>query len=383
MKTSYSALDTFLTCPLKYKYSQIDRIKTPKSKEQVFGTLIHNTMKLIHTPGIISPTLEQALDFYSKNWNAEVFLDEIEERSAFSQGVAMLQDYYKKNDISKINIVDLESYFQIEVNPVKSDKSDHGASEETHIVSGIIDRIDKTEDGYEIIDYKTSRKLPSQEKVDNDLQLSIYLASFLRRYPKEAENLDKVQVSLYYLKHGVKLSSKRSLEQVKQSEELMVDLINQIQKSKFEPTISGLCDWCGYQNICPMWKHKFKKKEGEEIEIGKIIEEYVSIRGEVKSKSDRSGELQEIIGKYMDEENVEQVFADAGSILRTLRKTYRYDAEKLREILSPLGKWEEILKVDGIALRKVAGVLPVETRREVEKAKEVDKESKSYVVKKG
>lgn len=373
MKTSYSALDTFLTCPLKFKYSQMDRIKTPKSKEQVFGTLIHSTMKLIHTPDIISPTLEQALDFFSKNWNAEVFSDEIEERSAFSQGVAMIQDYYKKNDIAKINIVDLESYFQIEV----KDK------EESHFVSGIIDRIDKTAEGYEIIDYKTSRKLPSQEKVDSDLQLSIYLTSFLRRYPKEAQNLDKVQVSLYYLKHGVKLSSKRTLDQVKQSEELMVDLINQIKGSKFEPTISGLCDWCGYQDLCPMWKHKFKKKKGAEIEIEKIIEEYVFAKSEVKSKSDRLGELQEIIGKYMDAENVEQVFAEAGSVLRTLRKTYKYDAEKLREILSPLGKWEEILKVDGIALRKVAGVLPVEIRREMDKAKEVDKESKSFTVKKG
>ncbi|MDP1845245.1 MAG: PD-(D/E)XK nuclease family protein [Candidatus Moranbacteria bacterium] len=373
MKTSYSALDTFLTCPLKYKFSQIDRIKTPKSKEQVFGTLIHGTMKLIHTPGIISPTLEQALDFFSKNWNAEVFTDEIEERSAFSQGVSMIQDYYKKNDISKINIVDLESYFQIEVEE----------GEENHIVSGIIDRIDKTEDGYEIIDYKTAKKLPSQEKVDSDLQLSIYLSSFLRRYPKEAEHLDKIKVSLYYLKHGVKLSSERSLEQVKKSEELIVDLIGQIKQSKFEPKISGLCDWCGYQKICPMWKHKFREKDSEEIDIEKIIEEFVSTRSEVKSKSDRLGELQEIIGKYMDQKNVEQVFADAGSILRTLRKTYRYDAEKLREILEPLGKWEEILKVDGITLRKVSGVLPIEARREIDKAKTIDKESKSYIVKKG
>lgn len=373
MKTSYSALDTFLTCPLKYKYSQIDRIKTPKSKEQVFGTLIHSTMKLIHTPGIISPTLEQALDFFSKSWNAEVFTDEIEERSAFSQGVSMIQNYYNKNDISKINIVDLESYFQIGVKD----------GEEDHIVSGIIDRIDKTEDGYEIIDYKTARKLPSQEKVDNDLQLSIYLSSFLRRYPKEAEHLDKIKVSLYYLKHGVKLSSERSLEQVKKSEELIVDLISQIKQSKFEPKISGLCDWCGYQKNCPMWKHKFREKDSEEMDIEKTIKEFVSTRSEVKSKSDRLGELQEIIGKYMDQKNVEQVFADAGSILRTLRKTYRYDAEKLREILEPLGKWEEILKVDGTALRKVSGVLPVEARREIDKAKVVDKESKSYIVKKG
>jgi hypothetical protein len=95
------------------------------------------------------------------------------------------------------------------------------------------------------------------------------------------------------------------------------------------------------------------------------------------------GELQEIIGEYMDQKNVEQVFADAGSILRTLRKTYKYDAEKLRDILGPLGKWEEILKVDGIALRKISGVLPVEARREIDKAKETDKESKSYIVKKG
>lgn len=382
MNTSYSALDTFLTCPLKYKLSQIDRIKTPKSKEQFFGTLLHNTLKIVHAPGILSPTLEQALDFYSKNWNAEVFADETEERSAFAQGVAMLQDYYKKNDPAKINIVDLESRFQVEIGPVKSDAaSDHGAKEENHIVSGIIDRIDKTGDGYEIIDYKTTRKLPSQEKVDNDLQLSIYLAGFLKRYPKEINNLDKIKVSLYYLKHGVKLSSTRTLEQVKKSEELMLDLIAQINESKFEPTISGLCDWCGYQNICPMWKHKFKDKK-EKIEVEKIISEYISLKDEVKSKADRIGELQEILSGYMDEEKVEQVFSDAGRILRTLRKTYKYDAAKLRSILEPLDKWEDILKVDGVALKNILGVLPYEARRVAEKAKTVDKESKSFVVKK-
>jgi len=115
MNTSYSALDTFRTCPRKYKYQEIDRIKVPKSKEQFFGTLLHSTLKLVHTPGILSPTLEQALDFYSKNWNAEVFSDETEERAAFAQGVSMLQDYYKKNDPARINIIDLESRFQVEI----------------------------------------------------------------------------------------------------------------------------------------------------------------------------------------------------------------------------------------------------------------------------
>jgi len=372
MNTSYSALDTFRTCPRKYKYQEIDRIKVPKSKEQFFGTLLHSTLKLVHTPGILSPTLEQALDFYSKNWNAEVFSDETEERAAFAQGVSMLQDYYKKNDPARINIIDLESRFQVEI--------ERGG--EKHIVAGIIDRIDKTEDGYEIIDYKTTRKLPSQEKVDNDLQLSIYLDEFLERYPKEIDNLDKIKVSLYYLKHGVKLSSRRTLEQVKKSEELMLDLINQINQSKFEPQISGLCDWCGYQNLCPMWKHKFKKQEIKDDEIKKYINEYINLKGEIGSKSDRTMKIQEIISKYMDDNAIEQVFSDQGRILRALRKTYKYDKEKLRSILEPLEKWEEVLKVDGIALKNILGILPFETRKKVEKAKEVDKESKSFVVKK-
>ncbi|MDD3486824.1 MAG: PD-(D/E)XK nuclease family protein [Candidatus Moranbacteria bacterium] len=372
MNTSYSALDTFLVCPLKYKYSQIDRVKTPKSKEQVFGTLLHNTLKLVHTPGILSPALEQALDFFSKNWNAEVFSDETEERAAFSQGVAMLQDYYKKNDIAKTNIVDLESRFQLEI-----------GSEEKHILTGIIDRIDRTENGFEIIDYKTTRKLPSQEKVDNDLQLSIYLAGFLKRYPEEAKNIENIKVSLYYLKHGVKLSSTRTLGQVKESEEFVLDLIGQIGKSKFEPALSGLCDWCGYQKICPMWKHKFKKEQEENIDIGKVIDEYIALKDELKSKADRIGELQEALGKYMDTEEVDQVFSDAGRVLRSIRKSYKYDSEKLRSILEPLDKWEAVLKVDGIALKNILGVLPPDARREAEKAKTVDRESKSFVVKKG
>ena len=79
MRISYSALNTYQTCPLKYKFQNVDKIKEPKSKEAVFGTIIHAVMNFIHTPGILSPTLEQALDYFSKNWNSGVFNSEIEE----------------------------------------------------------------------------------------------------------------------------------------------------------------------------------------------------------------------------------------------------------------------------------------------------------------
>ncbi len=85
MRVSFSSLEAYKNCPLKYKYQEIDKIKTPKSKEAVFGTIMHSTMKFIHTPGILSPTLEQAMEFFSNAWNPSVF-DSPEEESAVTVG---------------------------------------------------------------------------------------------------------------------------------------------------------------------------------------------------------------------------------------------------------------------------------------------------------
>ncbi|PJA86510.1 MAG: hypothetical protein CO141_04410 [Candidatus Moranbacteria bacterium CG_4_9_14_3_um_filter_42_9] len=373
MRISYSALDTYQSCPLKYKFQEIDRIKVPKSKEAVFGSTIHSTMKFIHAPGILSPTLDQAMEHFANSWNPAVFDSEDEERAAFTQGIKMIQEYYQKNNPANFNVVDLETRFQIEI----------GKDEDKHIVSGIIDRIDKTEDGYEIIDYKTTKKMPSQEKVDNDLQLSVYLNAFLSRYPKEAENLDKIKVSLYYLKHGVKLSSTRTLDHLGQSKQLFLDTIKIIESGKFEPVVSPLCAWCGYQNRCPMWRHKFKelrKVDTEEVE--KAIGEYIELKSAMSITKGRLAKLQDDIVQYMEQEGVDRVFGSQGIIAQSLRKTYKYDEKKLREILEPLDKWEAVLKVDGIALRNILGALPLQARKEAEKAKIIDKEIKSLIVKK-
>jgi putative RecB family exonuclease len=373
MRLSYSALDTFQNCSLKYKFQEIDKIKTPKSKEAVFGSTIHSTLKFIHTPGILSPTLEQAMEHFSNSWNPAVFTNEDEERAAFSQGIQILQTYYQANRPADFNIIDLESRFQIEIGP----------AENRHIVSGIIDRIDKTEGGYEIIDYKTTKKMPSQEKVDNDLQLSVYLKAFLTRYPKEMANLSKIKVSLYYLKHGVKLSSERTLADLEQSEQLFLDTIKIIEQGKFEPNISPLCDWCGYQNMCPMWKHKFKEiRKIDSAEINAAIAEFIELKSAMSITKERLGLLQNTITEYMQQEGVERVFGSEGIIAQTLRKTYKYDEQKLQAILEPLDKWEAVLKVDGIALRNILGFLPIAAKKAVEQAKILDKETKSLLVKK-
>ena len=373
MRLSYSSLDTYETCPLKYKYREIDKIKEPKSKEQVFGTLIHSVLHYYHTPALLAPNLEQALDFFAKRWNSEVFESELEERAAFTEGVKIIERYCQANAPGDFTIVDLESRFALEIGDDATGR---------HTISGIIDRIDKIEDGYEIIDYKTTKKMPSQEKVDNDLQLSIYLKAFLDRYPKEAEHLETITVSLYYLKHGVKLSSTRTREQLERVDQEFLQVIRAIEEEKFDPILSPLCDWCGYQKICPLWKHKFAETRTlETSEVREAISEYLDLKSQLSAEKLRIAKLQETILAYMEQEGVDRVFDEQGIIGKSLRKTYKYDSDKLRSILEPLDKWESVLKVDGIALRNILATLPSPTKKEIELAKELDKESVSLSVK--
>ena len=94
--------------------------------------------------------------------------------------------------------MDLESSFNILIQD----------DQETHILRGKIDRIDKLKDGvFEIVDYKTDRRLPSQESADNNIQLSIYHLALTSRWP----NLNGgSKIEFIFLKHGEKLTTKRT-----------------------------------------------------------------------------------------------------------------------------------------------------------------------------
>ncbi len=375
MKTSFSALNTFQSCPLKYKFQVIDKISTPKSPEAVFGTLIHSTLQFIHSGGFLPPTEQEALQFFATKWNPDVFTEELQERTAFAQGVRIIQQYFHKYDPSKIQIVDLESRFSIELDDKEGD--------EKHFVSGFIDRIDKTEDGYEIIDYKTSKKLPPQEFVDNNLQLAIYLLAFLKRYPNFNE-INKVKLSLFFVHHGEKLTTTKTKEQLQMVKDELLEVIHQVEESDFPAVVTPLCAWCGYQKICPMWKHKFKKVVlTTDEEKRDAIKQYINAQENAKNERKKAGELQERILEIMEAEKAERLFSDGKIVSRTCRQTFGYDEKRLQEILEREKLWDEVVKLNQTQLKKVVEALPSSTKKEVEQTRELKKETFGLSIKKG
>lgn len=378
MRISYSAIDTFQTCKLKYKYQYVDKLPAPKSKEAVFGTIVHATLKMLHEPSrLVPPTIDEVLGFFNNLWDSSVWQGPEEESAFLHQGIKILREYYGKNYPANFNIVDLESRFEAPLI----------GSNTLHQITGIIDRIDKLPDGhFEIIDYKTARKMPAQARIENNLQLSVYYLGLINRWPYlQKENLP-VKVSIYFLKHGEKLSTFKTVPDLARTQDKILTVIEEIEKEKnFEPRLNPLCDWCGYQQICPLWKHKFKTHEPDgktHEDIEKAAQEFLALKAQNEENISRLAELKEIINQYCDQHNIERLFFEQGIISRSTQKRFNYDMEKLAEILKPLGLWENILAVDKTKLKKTLASLPYELRKKIEEEAQTQSEFKTISISK-
>lgn len=367
MRTSYSALETYLQCPQKYKFQEIDKIKAPKSKEAVFGTLVHDALKYMFSRDPLFPTAEQILAHFREGMEQSKasFMEE-EKNLYLTSGQDILKRFYMKNPPWNFTVVDLESFFEV---PLADEKT--GA---THVLAGKIDRIDKTEDGsYEIIDYKTSRKLPSQADVDNNLQLSLYHMGLLRRWP----HLDpqNIRLSLYFLKAQEKLATSRTKEDLTATRAKTIATIREIEEKKqggeksFLPHPSVLCGWCAYKKICPAWKHLYQTQSFGEIDIKNIIKEYFEIKDVETKNKERFGELTDLIHAYLNKEGLERIFGEEGSIMRKMNERTSWDAEKARPVLVELGLWERVATPDAKKIKALFPTLAQEAQTKLAQAK--------------
>lgn len=349
MRISYSSLELYENCPKRFEFQEIQKIKVPKSKEQFFGTKIHDALKFFHNPAPLLPTIEELKNFFINSWQPEniEWKSQEEKNVCREEGLKILEQYYLKNSQQKYNIVDLETFMEAPI--------------ENHILTGKIDRIDKLSDGeFEIIDYKTNRKMPSQEKVAQNLQLAVYAMGFLARWPNFKDK--KIKLSLYFLRHNEKISTEKNNDLLEETKRKILKIIALIEKKYFPPLPGALCDWCGYRKICPMWKNLYEdKKIPSEEELKVLIKEYFELK-DVSDETDRClAHIKKSINDYCESRGVERVFGDEGYISRAIQVRANYDFEKIREILEPLGYWQKILAVDkkkfDVLLKKIEPIL--------------------------
>ncbi len=246
---SYSKLNDFGQCKLKYKFRYIDKIipEIETSIESHLGNSVHKALEWLYKEiqKNIVPSLDKLIIYYIKIWKENyrpgmvIVKEGATEKDYFERGIQFLINYYSANKPFDDNTLEVEK--KITINLDGKNK-----------VQGFIDRlVHNLETGeFEIHDYKTGNTQPKKDHADKDRQLALYAIAIKERF---GENKEVVLV-WHYLAHGKKLQARRTNEQLEILKRETLELIRQIENEKeFSPNKSFLCNWCRYKNICPAW----------------------------------------------------------------------------------------------------------------------------------
>lgn len=231
---SYSAIETFDECRLKYKYGYVLKIPTPQAHALTFGTTIHNTLRDFHSGLLLGKefTPKDLFNIYEKNWDSAGYLDEKHREERFIHGKEVLTKYYEENKNSKIKPKELEKWFNLKISGIK--------------FNGRIDRIDPLPSGgVEIIDYKTG-SAKSQKDIDKNNQLSFYALGAV-----EFLGLKPEKLTLYFLESNERISTKRTENQLEEVKQKITETIAEIAKGDFKANPGTHCKYCAYNEICP------------------------------------------------------------------------------------------------------------------------------------
>ncbi len=235
---SASDIDTYRTCPLKYKFARVFRIPQEPTVHQRFGIVVHQVLERFHAgagsgPGFAG-SLSELLGLLDASWRRGGFGDSEQERQLRGKAAAALTQYHTRYQSSESEPLWFERAFAFKLGP--------------HLLRGRVDRVDRLPGGeYELIDYKTGRPKSPGQLVD-DVQLSLYAVG-----AREAWRLDSSQQAYYYVLDDQKVAVPDDrADRYEWIQEVAMEVADGILSQGFEPTPSfAACSVCDYRLVCP------------------------------------------------------------------------------------------------------------------------------------
>jgi DNA helicase-2/ATP-dependent DNA helicase PcrA len=262
---SYSQLAAFQKCPLQYKFGFILKVPTRGKAVFSFGKTMHNTLdaflKWENEPASAKGSsmekdknlfgeevarkprkkkgegaFDKLMEFYESNWIDEWYENQKQKEEYYKNGKRILKEFYEQFEKNPPKILRINGAPALEL-PFNLKIGEH-------TLYGVIDRIDETEDGVMIIDYKTGQ---SKDKLDTDAkeQLLIYQIA-----AQEVLHLKPKQLAYHYLDDGKKAAFLGSDLDLENQKEKIIKEAEKIKNSEFEPTPGWQCQYCDFKDIC-------------------------------------------------------------------------------------------------------------------------------------
>ena len=230
LQLSYSAISTYRDCPRQYWYRYVLSLPVTPSAEAAHGVILHEVLRQageLRKQG--NPVTKARLKrIHDAVWNNTVFPDPRRAAAFKRNGAAELEAYRARGGFDATPVY-LEHPFDVAVDGWK--------------LRGVIDRVDRTEGGWRIIDYKSGRLLARRKR---DLQVSLYALGAASALPS-----DPLELEVVYLASGETVRIDHVDALMREAAEEGAAVATAIAAGAFDPRPERRrCRLCPYRLAC-------------------------------------------------------------------------------------------------------------------------------------
>ena len=236
---SFSQIDDYLSCPLKYRLRHQVRVPTPPHHALVLGNALHQAAAAFHTAQMRGRILTEAevLDVFDSHWSSEGFLSREHEEARYAAGRAALSRFRASQLEPEASVPEaVERPFSVRI--------------DADVVRGRYDRVDRTPDGAVITDYKSS-DVRDQRKADEKARASLQLQVYALAHEAETGELP-AEVRLHFLESGVVGTARPDPARLERARSRISQAAAGIKAGEFGARPEYLaCTYCPYREVCP------------------------------------------------------------------------------------------------------------------------------------
>jgi DNA helicase II / ATP-dependent DNA helicase PcrA len=227
---SYSAIAAYRDCPRQYWYRQEQRLPAVQSAEAVHGVIQHEVLRQAGEvrKGGRQVTARALRSIHDEVWRESTFPD-LRRASTFKRiGAAQLEAYRSRGGFDS---------------PPEFLEQSFSAAVDGWTLRGVIDRVDRTESGWRIVDYKSGRPLTRRRR---DLQVALYALG-----ASNALRLDPIELEVVYLATGESVKVERVKDLVTEASNQAAEVAEGVRDGRFEARPERRrCRLCPYRLAC-------------------------------------------------------------------------------------------------------------------------------------
>jgi RecB family exonuclease len=258
IRLSFSRIDTYRTCPRRFRFRYVDRLPTLPSPHLSFGTSIHAALEAFHDRKLPDPpSEEELLGFLFDAWDTRGFEDlpRDEQVAHYRHAQQVLRRYHARQRDADRTTAATEAWFEV---PFAYEA----------VVVGSIDRVDVDADGdLHVVDYKTNRRARPRSEVAASLQLALYALACRQLFGALPRT-----VALDFVVPGLVVTVGLEELDLDAARDAVLATATAIREQRFETVPNRLCDWCDHRAVCPAWS-----PDGEVV-YGELATEVVARR---------------------------------------------------------------------------------------------------------